>query len=123
MVEMVVRGVHLQVLDPVSCLAAKISNAAQIDQTGRQDVKHVEIMKICASEYAKDIVTGELQAFSERVIVNVLERLRKRLQARTLRRSRINGTSRSTTFCRWKPFGRARCQRFKISFAIVSVDL
>ena len=77
MVEMVVQGVHLQVLDPVSCLAAKISNAAQIDQTGRQDVKHVEIMKICASEYAKDIVTGEPQAFSERVIVNVLERLRE----------------------------------------------
>jgi hypothetical protein len=40
-------------------------------------VKHVEIMKICASEYAKDIVTGEPQAFSERVIVNVLERLRE----------------------------------------------
>jgi hypothetical protein len=45
---------------------------AQIDQTGRQDVKHVEI-----KDLRQRIVTGEPQAFSERVIVNVLERLRE----------------------------------------------
>lgn len=72
MVEMAVQSVHLRVLDPISCLGAKISNVAQIDQTGRQDVKHVEI-----KDLRQRIVTGEPQAFSERVIVNVLERLRE----------------------------------------------
>ncbi len=67
MVEIAVEGVHLRVLDPISCLKAKISNAADIDQTDRQDVKHVEIMKICAGEYAKDVVAGKPEVFGERV--------------------------------------------------------
>jgi hypothetical protein len=74
---MAVQGVHLRVLDPISCLKAKFSNAAEIDQAGRQDVKHVEIMKICAREYAKDVVAGAPEVFSERVVVNLLERLRE----------------------------------------------
>ena len=109
MVEVTVQGVHLRVLDPISCLKAKISNAAEIDQTGRQDVNHVEIMKICAGEYAKDIVAGEPEAFSERVVVNLLERLRERSQAPTLKRSRINGTCHLIMSCRWKPSRRVRC--------------
>ena len=77
MVEIAVEGVHLRVLDPISCLKAKISNAADIDQTDRQDVKHVEIMKICAGEYAKDVVAGKPEVFGERVVVKLLERLRE----------------------------------------------
>ena len=77
MVEIAVEGVHLRVLDPISCLKAKISNAADIDQTDRQDVKHVEIMKICACEYAKDVVAGKPEVFGERVVVNLLETLRQ----------------------------------------------
>ena len=34
-------------------------------------------MKICAGEYAKDVVAGEPEVFSERVIVNLLEGLRE----------------------------------------------
>lgn len=76
-VEMNVQGVNLRVLDPISCLKAKISNAAVLDQTDRQDVKHINIMKICAAEYAKDILAGGPELFSERVVVNLLERLRE----------------------------------------------
>jgi hypothetical protein len=52
-------------------------NAADLDQSERQDVKHVHIMKLCAREFAMDIhAQGEQRRISERLAVNYLEDLR-----------------------------------------------
>jgi hypothetical protein len=76
--DLVIQGTEVRVLDAISCLKAKIANAADIDQTNRQDVKHVQIMKICAHEFAKDLIAlGDQKRVSERLVVNRLEDLRK----------------------------------------------
>jgi len=78
--DLVMQGTEVRVLDAISCLKAKIANAADIDQTNRQDVKHVQIMKICAHEFTKDLLAlGEQKEVSERVVVNRLEDLRETL--------------------------------------------
>ena len=79
-VHLVVQGTEIRVLDAISCLRAKIANAADIDQSQRQDVKHVQIMKICAREFAKDLLEkAQAGRASERIVVNYLEDLRKTL--------------------------------------------
>ncbi len=76
--EVAVNGMTVRVLDPFSCLKAKISNAADLDQTRRQDVRHVQIMKLCAAEYAKDVLSlGAQKIYSERAVVDLLSGLRK----------------------------------------------
>jgi hypothetical protein len=76
-------GKAIRVLDAISCLKAKISNAADLDQVGRQDVKHVQIMKICAREYAKDLITeGNQGRITERLAVNYLENLLETVTSR-----------------------------------------
>ena len=65
-VKISVQGITVRVLDPISCLKAKIANAAGIDQTTRQDVKHIQIMKMCAREYAKGHLDGRRAKDSER---------------------------------------------------------
>ncbi|CAN5805306.1 hypothetical protein BH09VER1_BH09VER1_49860 [soil metagenome] len=76
--EIAVNGITVRVLDPFSCLKAKISNAADLDQTRRQDVKHVQIMKLCATEYAKDLLSlGAQKIFTEREVIDLLSGLRK----------------------------------------------
>jgi hypothetical protein len=76
--DLVMQGTEVRVLDAISCLKAKIANAADIDQTNRQDVKHVQIMKICAHEFTKDLITlGDQKQISERLVVNRLEDLRE----------------------------------------------
>jgi hypothetical protein len=73
-VDLTVQGVELRVLDPISCLKAKVANAADLDQTNRQDVRHVSIMKVCSREFAKDIIArAEQKIASERGVVNCLE--------------------------------------------------
>jgi len=80
--DLVMQGTEVRVLDAISCLKAKIANAADIDQTNRQDVKHVQIMKICAREFSKDLLAlGEQKEVSERVVVNRLEDLRETLRS------------------------------------------
>lgn len=76
--DLVIQGTEVRVLDAISCLKAKIANAATIDQANRQDVKHVQIMKICAHEFAKDLIAlGDQKQVSERLVVNRLEDLRE----------------------------------------------
>ena len=75
-VKISVQGITVRVLDPISCLKAKIANAAGIDQTTRQDVKYFQIMKMFAREYAKDILmAGEQKILSERAVVDLLQNL------------------------------------------------
>lgn len=71
-------GKRLRVLDAISCLKAKISNAADLDQSVRQDVKHVQIMKICSHEYTKDLIIQANEGrVTERLVINNLENLLK----------------------------------------------
>jgi len=71
-------GTKVRVLDAISCLKAKIANAADIDQSSRQDVKHIKIMKLCAREFAIDIIAqGNRGQISERLAINYLEDLRE----------------------------------------------
>jgi hypothetical protein len=80
--DLVIQGTEVRVLDAISCLKAKIANAADIDQTNRQDVKHVQIMKICAHEFAKDLIAlGDQKRVSERLVVNRLEDLRETISS------------------------------------------
>jgi len=75
--DLVIQGTEVRVLDAISCLKAKIANAADLDQTNRQDVKHVQIMKICAHEFAKDLIAlGDQKRVSERLVISRLEDLR-----------------------------------------------
>lgn len=76
--DLVIQGTEVRVLDAISCLKAKIANAADIDQTNRQDVKHVQIMKICAHEFIKDLIDlGDQGRVSPRAVVNRLEDVRE----------------------------------------------
>ncbi|CAN5443590.1 hypothetical protein BH09VER1_BH09VER1_54200 [soil metagenome] len=73
-IDLTVQGVALRVLDPITCLKAKLANAADLDQTNRQDVKHVSIMKVCVREFAKDIMErAEQQLASERAVIDCLQ--------------------------------------------------
>jgi hypothetical protein len=75
-VKMTIEGTEIRVLDAISCLKAKIANAADLDQANRQDVKHAQIMKICAHEFIKDIlIQGNRGQITERLVVNNLENL------------------------------------------------
>ena len=77
-IHLVIEGIEVRVLDAISCLRAKIANAAELDQTNRQDVKHVKIMKICAHEFAGDLISNAPAGGNgERYVVNYLEYLRE----------------------------------------------
>lgn len=77
-VQLNILGIKVRVLDAISCLKAKIANAADIDQSSRQDVKHVKIMKLCAREFAIDMIAqGNQGQISERLAINYLEDLRE----------------------------------------------
>jgi hypothetical protein len=77
-VQLSILGTKVRVLDAISCLKAKIANAAELDQTHRQDVKHVQIMKLCAREFAIDMIDqGNQGRMSERLAINYLEDLRE----------------------------------------------
>jgi hypothetical protein len=81
-VDLRVEGIDLRVLDAISCLKAKIANAADLEQTDRQDVKHVKIMKICAREFVKDILArAEQKLDTERGVVDCLGDLQDTLRS------------------------------------------
>jgi hypothetical protein len=81
-VQLSILGTKVRVLDAISCLKAKIANAADIDQSHRQDVKHVKIMKLCAQEFTVDMIAqGNQGRISERLAVNYLEDLRETLSS------------------------------------------
>ncbi len=71
-----VRGIPVRVPGPVVLLQAKIANAADLPQEGRQDLRHVAIlarlMPAYLAELEQETVAGRM---SERQLVNVYERL------------------------------------------------
>ena len=79
-VQLNILGTKVRVLDAISCLKAKIANVADLDQSHRQDLKHVKIMKLCAREFAIDMMDqGNQGRISERLTINYLEDLRETL--------------------------------------------
>ena len=103
-------------LDPISCLKAKIANAAGIDQTTRQDVKYFQIMKMCAREYAKDILmAGEQKILSERAVVDLLQNFIRFPAALRLSGLLKNGASLSKMSCSWKPLKKAPWEKCRTS--------
>lgn len=67
-------GQIYRVPSPVILLKAKLANVAKIDQTQRQDVRHVRILIPCVRQYLADALehtkSGQI---SERSFVNLLE--------------------------------------------------
>lgn len=57
-VTMDVCGYEILVLFPHLLLQAKLENALHLDQSGRQDIKHVKIMMLVLREFLVDVVTG-----------------------------------------------------------------
>ncbi len=72
--DLVVDDLKARVLLPHLVLKAKIENATDIDQEGRNDVKHVRMMILCMRalivEFVCFVREGKL---TERALVNVLE--------------------------------------------------
>lgn len=70
-------GQAYRVPSPIILLKAKLANVAQIDQTRRQDVRHVRMLLPCVCEYVREVhsraVAGEI---TERELVNLLESAR-----------------------------------------------
>jgi hypothetical protein len=66
-----------RVPSPIILLKAKLANVAHIDQTRRQDVRHVQMLLPCVCEYLREAhgraIAGEI---TERELVNLLESAR-----------------------------------------------
>ena len=69
-------GVSVRVPGPIALLQAKIANAADLSQTGRQDTRHVRILAQLMPAYLKNIqTTVGANRSGVRTFVNLLERL------------------------------------------------
>ncbi len=70
-------GQVYRVPSPIILLKAKLANVAQIDQTRRQDVRHVQMLLPCVCEYVREAhnraIAGEI---AERELINLLETAR-----------------------------------------------
>jgi hypothetical protein len=65
-----IHDVSAKVLAPLPLLQCKITNAASISQTERQDVKHVKIMILCVREFLKEtLLIGQTQDVSGRNVL------------------------------------------------------
>ena len=67
-----------RVPSPVTLLKAKLANVAKIDQTRRQDVRHVQMLIPCVCEYLREYwhVRALAGKISERQLTNLLENAR-----------------------------------------------
>ncbi|MFZ1055162.1 MAG: hypothetical protein WAN79_05770, partial [Opitutaceae bacterium] len=70
-------GQVYRVPSPIILLKAKLANVAHLDQTRRQDVRHVQMLLPCVCEYVREAhsraIAGEI---TERELVNLLESVR-----------------------------------------------
>jgi len=70
-------GIRVRVPRPPQLLQAKLANAATLEQTDRQDVRHVQILMPCTREFLADALSAaESGAISERAAINALEEVR-----------------------------------------------
>ncbi len=72
-----IEGMVALVPAPIKLLKAKISNVATLDQTTRNDVKHLKMLLLCHREFIKDFLNGaEAGKIEPRAVVNLLEETR-----------------------------------------------
>jgi hypothetical protein len=76
-VQLVIEGIHVRVPRPPHLLQAKLANVATLDQSDRQDVRHVQILILCTREFLVDALSAaESGEISERAAINALEEVR-----------------------------------------------
>ena len=69
-------GIRVRIPGPVALLQAKIANASDLPQTGRQDLRHVRILACLMPGYLADLETSVTKGtMEERDLLAVLERL------------------------------------------------
>lgn len=81
--ELRIEGISARVLMPHLILKAKIENAETISQKGRNDVKHVRMMILCARSFIEEFA-GYVDAgqASSRALVNLLGEVMKIVSSR-----------------------------------------
>ena len=68
-------GVKLRVLDPITCLKAKLHNVRQLAQANRQDEKHVRILIICVRHFLARLIAEGASYGNYRPALNALQQL------------------------------------------------
>lgn len=77
-------GCRLRVPGPVALLKAKLANVADIDQSGRQDLRHVRILCRLLPDYWRDICNAaRTQEITERRLIDLLEEALKTVRSRS----------------------------------------
>ena len=78
-----IEGIRVRVPRPPQLLQAKLANSATIDQVGRQDVRHVQILTFCTREFLADALSAaQSGVISERAAIHALEEVRTILMSR-----------------------------------------
>jgi hypothetical protein len=80
-------GGRVEVPGPIALLKAKIANVTSINQTGRQDGRHVQIMCRVMPAYLENLRDAAASGrMDERVLIGFLEQLAKIVSTKTARR-------------------------------------
>jgi hypothetical protein len=87
-------GVQFHVLTPIACLKAKLYNLANLDQSDRQDERHVRILIPCTRAFIRRLLQEAQATGKLRPVLNSLEQLlsltSRRPVVQTVRLHRIN---------------------------------
>lgn len=77
-VDIEVAGIVARIPLPHLVLKAKLANSAFITQDGRQDVKHANMMMVCARAFIQELLENQRAGLiGERPLVNLLEEIRE----------------------------------------------
>lgn len=68
-------GATIRVLNPITCLKAKLCNLRELDQRGRQDEKHVRILIPCVRAFIRRLLTEAEGHGNYRPALNALKQL------------------------------------------------
>lgn len=100
------RSVCVRVPSPVALLQAKIANVQDLNQTDRQDERHVRILMALMPDYLADLATAaKAGRIKEREVVQMLERLLKTITAKRVQHLLLSlGIQAHDAFSSLKPF-------------------
>jgi len=72
----------IPVIDPILLLVSKAANLGGLDQDGRQDKKHLQMMSLISRCYLEDLVHAVGEHISERDLINELKLMKSLLEER-----------------------------------------
>jgi len=72
----------IPVIDPILLLVSKAANLGGLDQDGRQDEKHLQMMSLISRCYLEDLVHAVGEHISERDLINELKLMKSLLEER-----------------------------------------